>query len=118
MGRIVSCTECEGATPSPTVAPPPPTPAPTEGGGLIYLFTATIGSYNCGSDIGSIAVYGDPFTPQYFTVGYTYYQSDGQYLNWNGSNTYPWYTDEDPSTYTITTYGTVWNGGGFCGAQD
>jgi hypothetical protein len=81
---------------------------------LAYLFTATIGSYPCGYDLGSVAVYGYSGTPTYFTVGYTYYQSDGNYLNYTGSTSYPYYVDNQPESFTLTTVGTVWNGQGSC----
>jgi hypothetical protein len=80
----------------------------------VYLFTASIGSYPCGSNLGSIAVYGNTGTPAYFTTGYTYYQSDGNYLNWAGNTSYPYYVDNQPASFTLTNTGTVWNGQGYC----
>jgi hypothetical protein len=82
--------------------------------GIVYLFTACIGSYPCGCDLGTIPVYGYAGTPSYFTVGYTYYQSDGNYLNYAGSTSYPYYVDNQPESFTLTTVGTVWNGQGSC----
>jgi hypothetical protein len=89
------------------------------GGGCVcppsiqYLFTVSVGSYGCGSDLGSVAVYGYPGTPNYLTTGYSYYLSNGNYLNYNGTNSYPYFSDS--ASYTIDpNNGTVWNGGGSC----
>jgi hypothetical protein len=82
-----------------------------------YLFTATIGSYPCGSDLGSINVYGYTGTPLYFTTGYTYYQSDGNFLNYTGSTSYPYFVDNQPQSFTLTTSGTIWNSQGYCGGD-
>jgi hypothetical protein len=82
--------------------------------GRVYLFTACIGSYPCGCDLGTIDVYGNVGTPSYFAVGYTYYQSDGNFLNYAGSTSYPYYVDNQPESFTLTTVGTVWNGQGSC----
>jgi hypothetical protein len=82
---------------------------------LIYLFTAQKGSYPCGTDLGIVTVYGYSGTPTYFATGQTYYQSDGNYLNYDGSTSYPYYQDENQDSFTLTTSGTVWSGQGYCG---
>jgi hypothetical protein len=81
---------------------------------FVYLFTACIGSYPCGCDLGTVDVWGYSGTPTYFTVGYTYYQSNGLYLNENGTESYPYYTDNQPESFTLTSFGTVYNGQGSC----
>ena len=82
--------------------------------GLQLMFTACIGSYPCGCDLGTIGVYGYLGTPAYFTVGYTYYQSNGLYLNENGTESYPYYVDNQPESFTLTSFGTVYSGQGSC----
>ena len=99
-------------TPEPPT-PPPPTPEPE----FRYLFTAAIGSFPCGFNLGTIDVWGYPGTPTYFATGYTYYQSDGFYLNENGTESFPYYTD-GLYAYTLTSFGTVWNQMGYCGPND
>jgi hypothetical protein len=92
----------------------PTTTTTTTAFSFVYLFTAAIGSYPCGSDLGVIDVWGYSGTPTYFTLGYTYYQSNGLYLNENGTESYPYYTDNQPESFTLTSFGTVYSGQGSC----